>query len=66
MFQEVVDSHADVSGNLTQKDRGYVSAAVHGHRSAPPVGVTELLVRATLSNFLETEGRQDGDDLSGL
>src|SRR3546814_19352 len=36
------------------------------HRDASTLGVTELLVRTTLTHFRETGRNQDGDDLARL
>jgi hypothetical protein len=53
--KEVVDLHFDVSSDLAHERRRDVSTLVKWDSGATPIGMTKLLVRASLANFTEAE-----------
>ncbi|MBF8261139.1 MAG: hypothetical protein HW376_668, partial [candidate division NC10 bacterium] len=53
-------------GNLAKEGWRDVPARMEGHRCAAAIGMTELLVRAALADFYETELLEVRDDLAWL
>ncbi len=64
-LDELLNGEADVSRDATQQDGRQIPTTVYRNGRAAPVGVAELLVRATLAHLLEAERGEDGDDLAG-
>jgi hypothetical protein len=64
--EEVVDFHFDIASDLSHQRWRDVSTLVKGDRRAAPIGMTELLVRASLTNLDEPEPDQHPDHLMGL
>ena len=63
---ELVDSQARVPGDAAKQVRGQVTARMHWHGRCAPVRMTEPLVQAALTNFLEAQRGEDGDNLARL
>jgi len=63
---EFLDGQTNVLSDLTKQNRRNVAARVDGDGSNPAVWVPELLVGATLPNFLKTESLKQGDDFARL
>jgi hypothetical protein len=57
---------ANVSGNLSKKNGGDVSAFVEWNRGSPAVGMAKLLMRTALTDFYEAQMGQNCDDFRGL
>ncbi len=66
MLEKLVDRQTNILSDLTQKNRGDITSGVEGHRRRPPVGVTELLVGAALSNFDEPQSNKNRYYFPGL
>ena len=66
MADELFRCQADVFGDLTQQRWRNVSAFVEGNRCEPSGGVFELLVRAALTNQLESKSSEDLCHFRGL
>lgn len=64
MAKELIDSKPDVFCDLTKQDGRNVSALVERDSRALTLRVPKLLMRPALTDFRETEGDKDGDDLT--
>jgi hypothetical protein len=61
---KVFHRHADVAADFSQQWRRDVPTRVNQHGRHSPVGVTELLVRAALADFDESEFEEPVDNLA--
>jgi len=61
---ELLDAHADVARNDTEQAWRDVPASVIRNGGCPTVGVSELLVRAALPDFEESEATENGNNNS--
>lgn len=66
VLQEILHRHADILGDLAQQDCRKIAARVKRDGGAPPISMPELNMRAALTNFLEPQLMQNGNDLAGL
>ena len=66
LHEEVIDLNLDAPRDLAHERRSDVAFRMDGDGRASAVRMTELLVRASLTDLDEPEPRQSGDDLLGL
>jgi len=66
MAQKVLNSKADIGGNLSHKDGRDIPARVKRYSRTPSIGMTVLFMQAPLPHFPETEPLQNGDNLPGI
>jgi hypothetical protein len=62
-FDELFCGQPDVLCDLAQQCWRDVTSGVKWNRRSPTVCMTELLVRASLPNFRETQALEKGNDL---
>ena len=55
MHNKLLDSKPDIARNAAQQYRRQIAASVHRYRGCAAVAMLKALVRAPLSDFLETE-----------
>ena len=65
-LQELVDRQPDVPCDLSQQDRRDIAPAMNRDRRAAAIGVSELLMRASLARLCKTEAFLNGNDFSRL
>jgi hypothetical protein len=65
-LEEFFDREFDVFGYLSQKYRGDISPTVEGHCRAASIGMAELFVGSSLSEFVEAKSLEHTDDFSWL
>jgi hypothetical protein len=65
-FKNIIDRQVDVLGDLAEQYRGDVSASVERHGCAASIRMAELLVGASLPDFLETQSFEYSDDFLGF
>jgi hypothetical protein len=66
VLKKIVKGKADIFGDQSQEQGGDVPSRMERHGSASSIGMAELLVRASLTHFLETKFFQNPGDLQGL
>jgi hypothetical protein len=64
--KQFLDGLADVARDLPQECRGDVASSVERHRCSPPVGVSILTMRSTLTYLHESEPFKERHDLAWL
>jgi hypothetical protein len=64
VLQQFFYGEAYIFSDLTEQDRGNITACVKGDGSRATIGMTELLVRASLTDLYEAERREDADHLA--
>jgi hypothetical protein len=65
-LEEFFDREFDVLGYLPQKYRGEIPPTVEGYGRAASIGMAELFVGSSLSDFVEAKSLEHADDFSWL
>jgi hypothetical protein len=65
-LEEFFDREFDIFGNLSQKDRGDIPPTVEGYGRATSIGMAELFMRPSLSDFVEAKSLEHTDDFPWL
>jgi hypothetical protein len=63
VVEQVIDSQANVLGDLAEQDGRNIPSPMERHRGASAGSVTKLLVRAALPDLREPELAENRDDL---
>ena len=66
VFEELVDSQADISSNAAKQDGRQVTASMNRDGGRAAVRMTEPLMRTALSYFRKAGRDKNGDDLARL
>jgi hypothetical protein len=64
MLKELIECKPDVLHYLAEQDGRDIAALMERHRCASAICVSKLFVRTPLTDFRETEGNKNGDDLA--
>ena len=64
--KKLLHGQPDVPRDLAEQDWRQVAATMHRHRGCATILMAELLVRASLPGFPETESGENGDDFARL